>query len=581
MSAVTITVHRNVLAVRTPKTSAHINVCRNIPDYRSWSQREGAWLVKPTPKNTDYLRGQFPNADWSPDALTLVARWAELSGARAEALLADKARLKAQTDVDVSMFGMKTKPFAHQAKAFLLSKDLHAFALFMEQGTGKTKVVIDTAAYLYRNGHIRGLLVVAPNVAKANWITDELPIHMPDDVPTEIAMWQASGGKQVQQQIKHVIHSSAPALQILVMNVEALSSVRGTDAAQAFLDSRPCLFVVDESSRIKTPGARRTRSILRLAKLAPYRRIMTGIPVTQGPLDVFTQFKFLDERILGYASFVSFRNDFAIMGGFNGRQIVGYTNVDKLQRLIDPYSFRVLRDECLDLPPKVYQRIVVELTPEQRRLYDQMESQMEADLGEHRVTAAIVLTKMLRLAQITGGFLPTPDQARPIPIPGGNPKLAALLDLIEDLPGKVIVWCRFTEEIDLVTQALTKAYGRDSVARYDGKVKEDDRIAGRVAFQDPGSPVRFFVGQIQTGGISLTLTQAKTVVFFSNDFSYENRVQAEDRAMRIGQTSPVVYVDLVAANTNDTRVLQVLRTKRDVADLVTGDAWRAWFDTAA
>jgi SNF2 family DNA or RNA helicase len=270
------------------------------------------------------------------------------------------------------------------------------------------------------------------------------------------------------------------------------------------------------------------------------------------------------------------------MGGYGGKEVVGYANLEELQALLDPFSYRVLKVDCLDLPEKIYQRLTVGMSPEQARLYKQIKDEMLATFAGHEIEVINVLAQMLRLAQVTGGFIPIPADeergtpSRMEPIPGPNPKLVALLETIENITGKAIIWCRFRAEIDIIQKALRQVYGNRSVVEFHGGVNTTDRGTARREFQDPSSPVRFFVGQIQTGGIGLTLTQAKTVFYFSNSFSLEDRLQSEDRAHRIGQDAHVTYIDLVARGTIDVKVLGALRAKKNLANLITGDTWTQW-----
>jgi len=592
-SGYAIGVRNGLLQLTTPYSPRNVELCRAIPDHHMWHPDTKSWLCKATTRTAAYLKSAFPDAVWSPDALRLLNEAETKIVEHREAVVT----LKAEKDVIGGADAVVTDyrfggpaPFTHQRRAFLLSRDRAAFALLMEQGTGKSKVIVDTACWLFGRDKIRQVLVVAPNSVKTNWVTDEVPIHTPDYVRYRAAYW-GGGTAEHRRQVAAVLEGDEPdVLRWLVINVEALSTGRGAEAVEAFIRRAPTLMVVDESSRIKTPGARRTRAVIRLGRFAAYRRICTGTPITQGPLDAWAQFRFLDaDMLFGFESFSSFRTYFAILGGFNNRVVVAYAHLDELQRLIEPHSYRVLRADCLDLPPKIYQKIEVDLADVQRRLYDQMRDQMVAELSaEKKVTATIVLTQLLRLQQITGGFVPAetvlvapngiPVVADAVaePIPGPNPKLAALLELVDDVTGKVIVWARFRAELDMIARALREKFGPDTVVEFHGGVKDDARILARTAFQDPGSPVRFFVGQTETGGLGLTLTQAKTVVYFSNSYSLESRLQSEDRAHRIGQTGSVTYVDLIARETVDLKLMSALRAKKALAGTVTGDLWKDW-----
>lgn len=454
-------------------------------------------------------------------------------------------------------------------------------------------MVVDTACWLWLTDQIDGVLVIAPNSVKTTWVVDEIPTHSSPDVPWEAAWWSANGRAADRERFQQVLHSTRDALSWLVVNVESLSA-RGDayDACERFLKNLRVLLVVDESSKIKN-RVKRTKAVIKLGQLAAYRRICSGTPVTQGPLDLYTQFHFLDPAIINFPTFTAFKNRYALFDTrFGFPKLIKYLNLDELQAKIAPHSYRVTRAECLDLPPKVYQKLEIDLAPEQRRLYDAMKERMlvELSVDGRTVSATIVLTKLLRLQQIVGGFLsldpPEPivgEDISPVtpprdvqPVPGSNPKIAALLELAEQVQGKVIVWARFRAEIAAVAAALGKAHGTDAVVEFHGGISDDGRTAARQTFQDPLSPVRFFVAQTDVGGYGLTLTAARTVVYYSNTFSLEARLQSEDRAMRIGQTGSVTYVDIIARDTLDSRVLEALRGKKDLASIVLAEPWKEW-----
>jgi len=575
---------RGLLKIRTPWSASNAEALRRLPDYRTWDKEKQSWFAKPTRHNLQHLRAALPQAIWDAKAETWYQEM--VTGVeQATVTFAEQKRAiqLAPLQVDDYKHGGPA-PWEHQKRVFLLSRDRPAFALFMEQRTGKTKVIIDTAGWLFIHGKIRQALIVAPNSVKTNWVTDELPTHMPEYIPWVAASWTPNPTKTERKALDAVLAppEGDDRLRWFVMNVEAFSSEKGAEAAARFVKSAPTLMAVDESTRIKTPGARRTRAIIAVGKHAPYRRILTGTPATQGPLDTYTQGKFLDPDILGFGSIYAFRNHFAVMGGWNHKEVVAYAHLDELQRLWDPHSFRVTRDQCWDLPKKGYQKLVVDLTPEQRRVYDGMAQRMMAELSTGgKVTASIVLTQLLRLQQITGGFAALDQtgqmwEQRVTAIPGGNPKITALLELTEDVQGKVVVWARFRAEVAAAAAALREAYGEQSTVEFHGGIDDDGRVQARTAFQDPGSSVRFLVGQTETGGLGINLDQARTLVYLSNSFSLESRLQSEDRASSAQQQYSVAVVDILGRHTIDEKVVEALRSKNDIARLVTGDQWRAW-----
>lgn len=594
VGAYRIETYKKNLAVYTPGTREDIDACRAIPDTHKWSPDRGAWLCAPTPPNINYILARWPTASWSlaalehRDAVTNRPDPSHLIEAKyaTEVPKINDYKFSSKRHPDS---GDIVKPMEHQVRVFALSRDREAFALFMEQGTGKSRVLIDTVSYRHCKGELTGALVIAPNSMKYPWL-DEIELMTPSYVNARAVVYSAGMSKEEKARLEEWLTvEDKTCVTWLIMNVEAFSSDKGRKIAERFLARYTCAMAVDESTAIKNPSAKRTKAILKLGKMAPVRRILTGTPVTQGPLDLYAPFKFLDPYILGFGSFYSFRNHFALMGGFNGKQIQEYVNLDELQTLIDPHSFRVLRVDCLDLPPKQYMRVDVELSKEQRRIYKELKNEMVTTLSDNVVTVTMVLTQLLRLQQVVGGFLPVESaiedddgtvlqRFKPEPIPGPNPKIDAMLDIVDNISSKekVIVWARFRAELELIRRAFTERYGDETVVSLHGGIAEKDRRDNVRAFQSPTSPVRFFIGQTETGGRGITLTAASFVIYYSNSFSLESRLQSEDRAHRIGQRNSVEYIDLVAKGTIDVKLRRKLRGKKETANIITGDAWTEW-----
>lgn len=579
--------------------------CKQIPENRMWSMQNRCWLVRPTAKNTRYLREQLPQLHWSTRAQqkadAVLAAHAHFV-AQVEAMSHEKQQASQALAVDVSDFKFKTKPYLHQAKVFKLSRDKTAFALLLEQGTGKTKVTIDTIAWLRARGKIAAAFIVCPNDVKDVWV-EEFATHMPDWAEHQLIV----DGQLPRSAVDKFVADSANnrVLKIVITNVESLASTQRIAAYKQLLAKYPTMMVLDEATRFKNPTAKRTKAMLLLGKSAAYRRILTGTPVTQNPLDVYAPFRFLDQAILGFNSYAVMRAHHGILGGWQGKQVIGFTGIEELKRKIDPFSYRILRDDCVDLPPKVYQKHLVNLSDEQRKMYDALRDELVAELESgDRITAPHALVKLIRLSQIVGGFVKTdvviPDHVQPdshewhecvaaqqgrlpVRIGSSNPKLTALLEIIEDLPhdGKVVIWARFRAEIELLHSALVGLYGKDSAVTFYGGVDREERTRRRRLFQGaadtPHDPrCRFFIAQVDTGSVGLTLTRAQTVVYFSNSYSLETRLQSEDRTHRIGQTGTVTYHDLIARDTLDVTLVAALRRKKKFADMITGDTWKTW-----
>jgi SNF2 family DNA or RNA helicase len=479
----------------------------------------------------------------------------------------------------IEQYRYKTKPYAHQLTALKKSWAQKTYALFMEMGTGKSKVLVDNIAMLYDNGAIRAALIVAPKGVYKNWNDIEFPVHLPEHVDHTKVLWEATITKKKQAELD-TLFDGKEELKILIMNVEAFSTKKGLDFAHSFLNIflGRALIGIDESTTIKSPTAKRTKNILTLGNLAKYRRILTGSPVTKSPLDLFSQCKFLDPYHLGYDSYYAFRSRYAQMldRNFGGRrvQIVGsYRNLGELTDKLDKFSYRVLKEDCLDLPEKVFTKRIVELSDEQKKIYAQMKQMALAMLDGKVMSTVNVMTQLMRLHQVTCGTFKADDGTIKHL---SNNRLTALMDCLEETDGKVIIWATYREDIKKIVDSLKKAYGEASTVEYHGGVDATLRQDHIAQFQQEKGPTRYFVGNPQTGGYGITLTAANTVIYFSNSYDLEKRLQSEDRAHRIGQTGSVTYVDLIAEKTIDEKIVKSLRDKIDIANEIMGEDLKDW-----
>jgi SNF2 family DNA or RNA helicase len=457
------------------------------------------------------------------------------------------------------------------------SWDKNEYGYFMEMGTGKSKVLVDNMAMLYDKGRINGAVIIAPKGVYRNWLSQEIPNHLPSHVQHKTVLWTASTSKAKDKEYRQLFETDDD-LHILIVNVEALSTKRGLEFVAKFLNCHEALLTIDESTTIKNPKAKRTKSILLLSKRAKYRRILTGSPVTKSPLDLYTQCNFLNEFLLGFSSYYAFRNRYANMidKNFGGRrvQLIGsYKNLDELANSIKAFSYRVLKEDCLDLPEKVYTRREVELTDEQDQAYATMKSAALAQLKGKMATAPHVLTQLMRLHQITCGHLKNDDETI---TEIKNNRLKELLNLLEEVEGKVIIWANYIYLIKNIVKAISDEYGPESIVEYYGNISAEQRQKNIEKFQDPNSKARFFIGNPQTGGYGITLTAANTVIYYSNGYDLEKRLQSEDRAHRIGQNKSVTYIDLIAPKTVDEKIVKALRKKMNIANEIMDEDFREW-----
>jgi len=473
-------------------------------------------------------------------------------------------------------YKFKTKPYRHQLDALEKSWNKETFAYFMEMGTGKTKVLIDNAAMLYDKGKINGILIVAPKGVIGTWYNQELPTHLVAHIVSKTVLWQANINQKQQDKLDTLFESGED-LHILIMNVEAFSSEKGAIFAAKFLNCHKTLMAIDESTTIKNPKAKRTKNIIKLSKLSKYRRILTGSPVTKNPLDLYSQCEFLDPFLLNFASYYSFRNRYAEMKQVNvaGRTIqlvAGFKNLGELSDSVKNFSYRVLKEDCLDLPPKIFMKRQIDLTPEQNKLYKQMKEQALAEMNGKQVTTVNVLTQLMRLHQITCGHFAADDGS----IQGiKNNRLSELMDVLEEVEGKAIIWAHYQYDIKKIIKEIKKIHGPSSVVDYYGLTPQDERQGNIKKFQDDPR-CRFLVGTPSTGGYGITLTAANTVIYYSNGYDLEKRLQSEDRAHRIGQHKPVTYVDILAEETVDEKIVKALRKKINIAHEVMGEELKAW-----
>ena len=474
-------------------------------------------------------------------------------------------------------YKFKTKPYAHQITALEKSWDKKEYAYFMEMGTGKSKVLIDNIAMLYDAGKINGVLIIAPKGVYKNWHDGEIPTHLPDHVEHTSVLWQAMINQKQQKELDKLFQPGED-LHILIMNVEAFSTKKGVEFAAKFLRCHRTMMAIDESTTIKNPDAKRTKHICTLGEYAGYKRILTGSPVTKSPLDLFKQCEFLKKELLGHVSYYTFRTRYAVMktANFGGRSvqiITGYQHLPELSEKLKPFSYRVLKDDCLDLPEKTFIKRLVTLTPEQKKLYLQMKNLALAQMDGKMMTTATVMTQLMRLQQITCGHFTADDGT--IKDLDSN-RLSELMNVLEEVEGKIVIWAHWQRDVNRIIREITKKYGENSFVDYYGPTPMSDRQENIRKFQDPDSSVRFFVGTTQTGGYGITLTAASTMVYYSNGYDLEKRQQSEARIDRIGQKYPMTYIDIYCEDTVDARIVKALKKKVNIASQIMGEELKDW-----
>ena len=480
-------------------------------------------------------------------------------------------------DQFLSTYPFKNKPFVHQQAYLQRFWEYQVAALFADMGTGKSFMLINNVAMLYDRGKLNGFLIVAPKGVYRNWYDTEIPKQLPDHVVYRMAIWSPNPRK-AERKAMDELFTVTEDLKILVMNVEAFSTAKGTAYAKRFLLVHNAMMAIDESTTIKTPGSARSKNTEKVGRGARYRRILTGSPVTKSPMDLYQQCAFLSDDCLEVSSYYVFQARYAVtverqLNTHSFKQIVGYRRLDELKEKLDRFAYRVKKEECLDLPDKLYVKREVDLTPEQLKYYNEMKAFAMAQIDGGLVSTVNALTQLMRLHQIVCGHVKL-DDGTVIELP--NKRMDELLSVVEETDGKLIIWANYRHDIEAIKLALSKEYGMNAVGMYYGDTEMDERKRVLEEFQNPDSEMRFFVGNPSTGGYGLTLTAANTMVYYSNSFDLEKRLQSEDRAHRIGQTKNVTYIDLIAVGTVDEKIVKALRAKIDIATQVLGEEIKAW-----
>lgn len=539
-------------------TAKVFEAASNMPGKRRW--KDGELIFELSAANIEYLRNALPEAQWL-DAEPLK-RVQEINEAEARTIA------QKQLPPEAFRFEYKSKPYRHQEVGFFLARDRLFFGFFCEMGTGKTKMLIDTAAYKYSLGEIDTLLITAPNGVHRQWIEEQLPLHMPDWVPYKALAYRSPSKrtKAWEHQAKEVLACNSTHLRIITMHYEAFATKAGKEFAERVLMTGATKWDLDESTRIKTHNAQRTKAVLKLAPLAKCRGIASGAPITQGIEDLYSQLAFLHPDILGFNSFYSFRNFYCHTrpipnAPYGAVQVTGYKNLEQLKHSLDGHTYRVTKADCLTLPEKIYMNRFVPLTPEQAKLYKQMKDDLITQLSNGTIVdAPSAIVQLMKLQQIICGFI-IDETGKKHFLP--NDRIQAAIDAVQEAQNKVIVWARFHADLHQLGEAFKKH--EINFVEYSGRVAQKQRDENLDNFKaDQG--IKVFLAQQQSGGTGLNLAVADTAIYYSNDFNADTRWQSEDRIHRIGQRNNATYIDLISPGTIDTKILAALRKKKNVAD---------------
>lgn len=507
-------------------------------------------------------------------------------------------------------FEWVTEPYDHQREWWSIIKDMEFFSLEWEMGLGKSKTILDVMQWAYATGELDALLVVTLKDVHRKWALEEVPTHFPRGMAdavywrqaiVENGMWTGTSRNRTS-----IIESDKFA--VATMNFDVIHRDKGEKFAQRFLRSRKAALVVDESQYMKTPSATVTKSLTRLGKKAERRYILSGTMAPGSPLDAHSQYNFLSPKAVNGMKFHEFKSAFAKETEVPGvtyqgwekdplsgksrkvekpvKTISGYKDLDKLKTMLDPYRSRLLKSDCLDLPEKIYRMRSFEMTPAMRNAYNQMANDFMVELsGDRTMTATMAIVKMVRLHQIACGFIvpdgvdATAENAMGEPLDDKNPRIEALMQEIEPVNGKAIVWSSWRYSLREIAAALRTAYGDASVVEYHGGIDDKGKLYARNEFQQ-GTP-RWFVGNPQSAGVGIDLTAAQDMFYYNNSYNLGLRLQSEDRFHRIGQQGNTLTItDLECLGTIDRPQLRALRDKKDISAQVSGDILKQWLTEA-
>jgi len=460
-----------------------------------------------------------------------------------------------------------TPRFALQERIFQASKDLPAAGLCMHVGRGKSRVVIETAYHLFSRGKIDAVLVVAPNLLHRSFVTDQLPQWAIKGVPTAFTVVfdsTTANTAKVEKEIKRILFSNHGELKWFAISYDGVLTNRGKEIAEQYLKAFRCLIIFDESSRIKNPKAQRTKVCLKLARLAAYKRILNGTLISQSPMDVYTQIQALDPSFwaaYNFGSFAAFRSYFAILKRRQicraGRQvyfdeITGFRHLDELARLLEKIIFVVNPSEDLELPDLIETVRTFELAPKQRHAYEQLKNELILQLDSNLITVQAAVVLLMRLAQISSGFI-TGSDGTEVSL-GDNPRLDLLKELLADTTEQFVLFTRFN-----YTAARIQEFLGDKAARLDGSATEAERADILDRFKS--GKVQHLITKNSVGGYGLNLQHASNMIHVEQTYSFGDKIQATARILRAGQTKTCYTTTLEASNTVDQHMTKVLGQK--------------------
>jgi SNF2 family DNA or RNA helicase len=568
------------------------NDALNSIDPKRWSKAKRAWSAPAIRRNVEAV-----------EALKAVAEFSEKAIAGIEDAKAKLAAMKEPGKGFPAWYPFKTQPLAKQVQALNKAYGLTEFAMHMDRGTGKSKVAIDLSTALRMEAKIAAVLVIVRRSLRLNWVGYDVGTEVGQregfigHCPIPVSCYLPDGGDEAAMKKYQKWLKEDHEFPILIMSVESFSQGGAMKIAESFLTAHAnVMTMIDESQDIANHDAIRSKRAHQIGRMSEYRLTLTGSPISTGPMNLFSQFEFLNPNVIGLGDYYAFRNRYALMGGFpnpkTGKptEIIGYQNMDELAILLAPYVFECRKSEVIDLPPKVFERVSVQLSAEQRALYRQIKKEQSYEFGDKTIEVQNTLELALRLHQVCGGFISFTDKKIVDRGPGREPKVekttqwkqiipaeknAKLQELFRytDMGKPTIIWAAYKPEIAMIVEALKARYPNDMVVEIHGTIPDDQREINKALFQE-GKALRL-VGNTQTGGTGHTLTAAEMMLYWNNTEKMLDREQSEDRAHRHGLKHSVLYVDFVTEKTVDETIIHSIEEKMDLAEYIRQNIRRA------
>lgn len=508
---------------------------------------------------TPVIKFQIPNLVWAGHR---KGYWYTYASTTNIAMVNKIFNINIQQDIEDELqqeILWKVQPYNHQFQAIQRGYKRDGFGYLLDPGLGKTKIIIDEAQTHAMNKDITGVLVICTKSMIKTWV-EEIQFHG-HSKDWRIYEWTEKGIYVIQPSSEVEI-----SLTWFIINVDNLNFPKGFDESYNFVLCHEAMMVIDESTSIMNEKAQRTQAAFKIRAQAKYRRILTGC-YGDTPMAIYSQLYFLNPEIVYGWEFKTFRNHFCDMGGFKNRQIVGYKNQEELAAIIANNCFTITKEECLDIPPKIYQQRYITLSSDTRKVYNKLSTQLITSLSTVANQASTVyinmaLTRTTKHRQCTGGMI-LDDNHTPVEV--GDEKLKDLLHVIEEGPGKTIIWAEFRHEITRIKKALDDLDRR--VVIIQGDQSSAERKESIDSFEGPNG-AEFIIIQNDTGSEGITLNAANTVIFFTNSWKFRTRKQSEDRCHRIGQTKSVTYIDLLVEKSIDITIYNAVKAKKDIMELI-------------